>query len=363
VRAYLGARLLSRKGEVIGILELCSFRPYAHSPEEISFLEQIGRQATIAIIIGYTGMIREKQSHVMEPESRRWLEAVQRSAEDLFDLIKRVLPLTPINHGKMILLEEIVDPAIVLVEAIDPLRQKAEKKGITLRTELAADLPPLIVSDGLKLRQIVRNLVDSAVKFTRRGSIWVRAGIHAPRLQIEVEDTGGGSERGFGSDIRSLSSDGRLADARLQRSWHRSRFSQRARATDGGMAREKRTRLRRRLHGFPPLRHPDHDSRGLARLKGSVGDSLGPIVDAGMFIQTLAGLNSLVILRSEFDLGTLKKSGASYSRPPLFSCSRPVQLRPRAFWKFCESRGLSPRPSIGRPSKKPRVRTKGSLPP
>ena len=78
-------------------------------------------------------------------------------------------------------------------------QSRAEEKGLGFHLELADDLPPYLLGDAGKLRQVVINLLDNAVKFTEEGEVWLRTRTKAiaenpdrVMLQLKVQDSGPG---------------------------------------------------------------------------------------------------------------------------------------------------------------------------
>jgi signal transduction histidine kinase/CheY-like chemotaxis protein len=116
----------------------------------------------------------------------------------LLGLINDVLDMSKIEAGKMQV--EIRD--VDLREHCEKLTKiwgpKAAERGLSLTLDFDPDLPAFVRTDGLRLTQILFNLVSNAVKFTAQGSVHVRveavagAGLNGPRLRFEVRDTGPG---------------------------------------------------------------------------------------------------------------------------------------------------------------------------
>ncbi len=92
---------------------------------------------------------------------------------------------------------------------------QASEKGLTLKTILARDLDVAVISDPLRLRQILFNLVSNAVKFTTRGSVWLRVRkTKDGMLGFEIEDEGIGIEPDQLERIFSSFEQGELATTR-----------------------------------------------------------------------------------------------------------------------------------------------------
>ena len=140
------------------------------------------------VISGYTEMLSDKE---MEPGSATWSDLVgriQRSALELNDLVSATLDMNRLEVG-----HEPVNRERVVVEALclrlDGEVQPLVHAGVALRWKI--DLGHAsIVSDEVKLRTIVKNLVVNALKFTSEGFVEVRAETDEDVLVLSVRDTG-----------------------------------------------------------------------------------------------------------------------------------------------------------------------------
>jgi CheY-like chemotaxis protein/nitrogen-specific signal transduction histidine kinase len=147
-------------------------------------------------IMGFSRLLRADPA--MPAEQRGTLDIINRSGEHLLALINNVLDMAKIEAGRDAVNLAPCDLAALLREGVNLLRQRAEAAGLSLRLELADDLPAYVQTDAAKLRQILVNLLGNAVKFTPHGGVTVRArcgSLDAGRrtlLTLEVEDTGPG---------------------------------------------------------------------------------------------------------------------------------------------------------------------------
>jgi len=137
---------------------------------------------------------------------RDYVEIIQRSSTHLLTLINQVLDLSKIEAGRMTLNEKPMNLYALLDELEEMFWLKAEQKGLRLVFERDEDLPCGILADELKLRQILINLLNNAIKFTARGEVIVRvmrlplmpsdrafdSQVASAKLQFSVEDTGSG---------------------------------------------------------------------------------------------------------------------------------------------------------------------------
>ncbi len=142
-------------------------------------------------IIGLTHLLREEPVSDQQDEL---LGRISESAEHLMGLLNQVLDLSKIEAGKLAL--EVTDFA--LADVLENLRAMAAapavEKGIGLRIDASPDVPRHLHGDGLRLGQILLNLVGNAIKFTSRGEVAVEVERNAGRgpnaLRITIRDTG-----------------------------------------------------------------------------------------------------------------------------------------------------------------------------
>ena len=155
---------------------------------------------------GILGMTTIVHDSVEDPEQRENLAVVKSSAAALLGTIEQVLDFSAIDAGRLDVRKVKFSLADVVAAAVRPLQSRAAEKGLTLSTDLTADLPERIVSDPVRLRQVLDSLIGNAVKFTERGRVVcaVRAADRSAnrvRLKFAVSDTGIGIPTDMQGDI------------------------------------------------------------------------------------------------------------------------------------------------------------------
>lgn len=150
-------------------------------------------------VLGFAEMMLQGD---MPPEQRRFAELIVRSGRSMMLLLNDVLDLSKIEAGQFIIDEGPVDLAATLAECAALHRPDAEKKGIDLIVSCdcgddTGQQPDdragqWIITDGLRLRQIVLNLLGNSVKFTDVGTIRLTYRIAPDTITIMAEDTGMG---------------------------------------------------------------------------------------------------------------------------------------------------------------------------
>ena len=134
------------------------------------------------------------------PRTVSYAATIRKSALSLLGIINDVLDLSRIEAGGMSLRKERCEIGTLVRDLMDMFQPVAEGKQLTLQLELAADLPPALRADTVRVRQILVNLLGNAVKFTSTGGVWLgvsrdQAPDGTPQLVLLVKDTGIGIRR------------------------------------------------------------------------------------------------------------------------------------------------------------------------
>jgi PAS domain S-box-containing protein len=144
-------------------------------------------------IMGYAELLAQSQE--VTDAQRDKLKIITQSAEHLLSIINGILDLSKIEAGKSQLEIQNVNLLRLLGGIVDMFALQAEKKGISLKLIMQRGVPADFLSDELKLRQIMINLIANALKFTEHGRITITAESYQDTgdyLRLVVEDTGSG---------------------------------------------------------------------------------------------------------------------------------------------------------------------------
>jgi signal transduction histidine kinase len=155
---------------------------------------------------GILGMTTIVFDSIDDAEQRENLAVVRSAARALLGTIEQLLDFSAIDAGRLDVRRSRFALADLVTAAVTPLEAQAAEKGIALSTDLTDDLPQRIVSDPVRLRQVLDNLIGNAVKFTDRGRVvcTVRAAERSAgrvRLKFAVSDTGIGIAADKHADI------------------------------------------------------------------------------------------------------------------------------------------------------------------
>jgi signal transduction histidine kinase/CheY-like chemotaxis protein len=117
---------------------------------------------------------------------------IGRNCEHLLQLINNHLDLAKIEAGALTITPAPEDPEQLCRDALATMMPAAEEKRLRLRFTRATELPPALMLDGARVRQVLINLLGNALKFTQSGSVELTASWHVAALVLEVRDTGPG---------------------------------------------------------------------------------------------------------------------------------------------------------------------------
>ena len=143
-------------------------------------------------IVGMTRLLVTKEPR---PEQMRYLDAIQKSADNLLIIINDILDLSKIEAGKIVIEKTDFSLREVIQAMTDMLMLKAEDKHIELRAHIDDDIPNLTMGDPTRINQVLINLAGNAIKFTEKGYVAVNASILKKEgktfwVQLDITDTG-----------------------------------------------------------------------------------------------------------------------------------------------------------------------------
>jgi PAS domain S-box-containing protein len=142
-------------------------------------------------VIGMTSILLEEQ---LTPEQKDYIETIRNSGNALLVIINDILDFSRLDREKAELEEQFFDLRTLVEEALDQVALKAAEKGLNLAYIMAKDVPETVYSDPARLRQVLLNILNNAVKFTEKGDVLLSVG-QAPagvrhEIRFSVQDTG-----------------------------------------------------------------------------------------------------------------------------------------------------------------------------
>ncbi|HBV01088.1 MAG TPA: hypothetical protein DEF00_01685 [Candidatus Taylorbacteria bacterium] len=144
----------------------------------------------LTAIKGYASMMREGDYGDIPENLKGTIDIIYESSNALTVIVQDFLDISNIEQGKMKFDFSVVDLSKLAYDVAEALAPNIEQKGLRLKLEIEPDI--VVEADVGKMRQIIGNLIDNAVKYTPKGSITVRVRKLDKTMRLEISDTGVG---------------------------------------------------------------------------------------------------------------------------------------------------------------------------
>ncbi len=148
-------------------------------------------------ILGFCQVLSKKD--ITKKETNQSINVIYNSSKHLLEMINNLLDLSKIEIGKTSIEKDYVDLIELFDEIISIVKPIIDEKNVELKTYIDSEVPKSVYTDEMKLRQILINLLNNAIKFTEQGDIILKAEVLPPvqkynddiyYLLISVKDTG-----------------------------------------------------------------------------------------------------------------------------------------------------------------------------
>jgi PAS domain S-box-containing protein len=144
-------------------------------------------------ILGFTDILMEEDGGVAGPDERlEALRTIRRNGAYLLEILNDILDFSKIEANRLEIESLPCSPRRIVNDVAELLRPRAADKGIEVRLDLDPSVPERLLSDPVRLRQILLNLIGNAVKFTPSGHVEIRLRFDSldQTLEFDVQDTG-----------------------------------------------------------------------------------------------------------------------------------------------------------------------------
>ncbi len=191
---FVGLILALRIEALVASYKRARTRAEAASHAKSQFLANMSHEIRTPLngILGMASLLLRRR---LPPEERRFAKSIERSGQTLLHLVNDILDFSKIEAGRFELDSVVFSLPETLDDVVEALSKSATDKGIELVSHLEDNVPECVEGDGLRVKQVLMNLVGNAVKFTDDGEVVVRGRLAESteghvRVHFEVRDTG-----------------------------------------------------------------------------------------------------------------------------------------------------------------------------
>ncbi|WP_297573806.1 PAS domain S-box protein [uncultured Deefgea sp.] len=189
---YLGvATDVTEQKHINAALELAIDQAVAASQAKSDFLANMSHEIRTPMnaVIGFSTLLADTPLNAVQLE---FVGAIQQSGDALLSLINDILDFSKIEAGHLQLEHIEFDVRYLLEGALDIVAEKAAKQALDLACITSPNVPLRLIGDPSRLRQVVLNLLNNAIKFTAQGEVVALPGSNDERcvLRFSVKDTG-----------------------------------------------------------------------------------------------------------------------------------------------------------------------------
>ncbi len=144
-------------------------------------------------ILGFSQLLVRE---TLTPVQRNYSQQIHAAGQHLLDLIGEVLDLAKIEAGRLVLEHIVFDPRQTVDQVAAVTMKRAQLRGLAVKINLSSELPGQVKGDPTRLRQVLINLLDNAVKFTERGEVGLQVSLESEdgKWLFRVWDTGIGMD-------------------------------------------------------------------------------------------------------------------------------------------------------------------------
>ncbi len=156
------------------------------------FMASVGHELRTPMnaILGLNSVLQSELAD--QPQSLKLAGHIQESADQLLRLVNDILDFSQLEAGRLQLAEKPVHLQRLLDAWMPSFLHAAQHKGLHLDWQIDPLLPPWLMADAVRLRQILTNLLDNAIKFTEQGEVRLRVRRVGEHIRFEVHDSGPG---------------------------------------------------------------------------------------------------------------------------------------------------------------------------
>ncbi len=197
---------LSDKNTIISELEIARIEAENANKAKDNFLANMSHEirTPLNVVLGMNEMIlKENDIHAV----KQYAENIEEAGESLLETINDILDFSKIQSGQLSIVNSEYSLMEMLKSTIDLLKMQAKEKNLEMQIKVDPNLPSVLLGDQIRIKQILINIINNAIKYTEKGYIIVKVWKEQNEaektmdLTISVEDTGIGIKE---EDLKNL---------------------------------------------------------------------------------------------------------------------------------------------------------------
>ena len=139
---------------------------------------------------GIIGLVQVMEKQNLPPSAHEHVTDIENAAKHLLHLVNDILDFSKLEINAASIQEESIDIQAIFNEVFSTCRERASAKKLSLNLHYDKKIPKYILGDSMRLKQVMLNLIDNAIKYTLKGSILVSLDYQNQSLRFSVKDTG-----------------------------------------------------------------------------------------------------------------------------------------------------------------------------
>jgi signal transduction histidine kinase len=147
-------------------------------------------RAPLTAIKGYSSMLVEGDFGVLPQKAKDSADTIMKSCQNLINIVEDFLNISRIEQGRMVYEKSVFDVGELVKEKINEIKPNIQNAGLTLDFDAPENFSAKVNADRGKIRQIIGNIIDNAIKYTPHGNIKVSVFEDAGKVKIAVKDSG-----------------------------------------------------------------------------------------------------------------------------------------------------------------------------
>jgi len=147
-------------------------------------------------------MTKLVQDTKLDDQQKDYIDSISDCGESLLSIINDILDFSKIEAGKLDIAESAIEVTSFFKNILSIFEHMAKEKNLSIEVNIDSKVPEIIVSDPVRLRQIIVNLIGNALKFTNQGEVIIEVNVsNDDLLEIKVKDTGIGIAKNIQSKL------------------------------------------------------------------------------------------------------------------------------------------------------------------